>query len=360
MSKTELREGAFPLERKPYTGNLRTLSDVPVAGQNVLLRADLDVPPNSPDGQFRLAALKDTVDLLLHRDAAHIIIMGHMGRPDGFDSLLSTKQLQKPLADAIGHDVGFLDKFQQPTDRISVFENVRFFSGEQKKEAAFARKLAALGQVYVNDAFATSHREDTSMVGLPQVMRHSAAGLRTLEEVSQLEKVLSQPKERLVSLVGGAKIETKMPVIEKLAQISEIVLVGGKMPDEIDRQNIILPDNVGVGRVDASGKDIDGPSAALFAFLMLNEADTIIWNGPMGLIREKQLREGVETEVATREIAHAIAKSNAYSVVGGGDTLAYLTELGLLKYFSFVSTGGGAMLDFISGKPLPALEVLRK
>lgn len=349
-------------ERRPYSGNLRTLEDLRFSGETVLVRADLDVKVNlPPEEQLRLKVLKPTVDYLLENGAKNVILLGHLGRPTYSNHYQSTARLTASLKIALGRHVDFLKSTSKiPTSKVSVFENLRFFRGERDYDPTFADELSQMGTVYVNDAFGNSHRDHISMVALPQKMPQQAAGRRVVEEVEQLEAVLGKPRERKISLIGGAKIDTKLPVVDMLSETSELVLLGGKMPREVAEQNIALPPNVGLARPDENGRDIDGASTALFAHILGHDADTIIWNGPMGVIRPIQLREGVESEISTSEIAHAIAKSKAYSVVGGGDTLSYLAELGILDQFTFTSMGGGAMLDFISGKPLPALEVLRK
>ncbi len=347
-------------ERDPYSGNLKTLDDLDIQGASVLVRGDLDVKYNaSTDGQLRLRALKETVDYLVDHDARRVILLGHVGRPKSNYRSMSTARLVGPLQSTLNRNVNFFrDPKRAPSNKVSVFENLRFNTGETSNDLEFAKELASMGEIYVNDAFGNSHREHASMATLPYLVEQFACGRQVEKEVDALEEVLSRPRDGFISVVGGAKIETKLPVIDRLSGISELVLIGGRMPSEIAEQGLTFPDNVGIARPDEG--DIDGASSALFSYLVRNEAKTIIWNGPMGIIRPRELREGVETEVSTRELALSIARSKAFTVVGGGDTTSYLAELEIVDRFSFVSMGGGAMLDFISGKAMPALEALRK
>lgn len=227
-----------------------------------------------------------------------------------------------------------------------------FWPGETENDVDFAKTLAGLVDVYVNDAFGNSHREHASMVALPALLPH-AAGLHLEREVEALGKLLESPARPFISIVGGAKIETKLPVINNLAKISHHVLVGGELPKEYDEskiENQELRSKIVVAKLTEDGFDIDLESAHRFV-RYIKEAKTIVWNGPMGLFEEGH-------EIGSRGVANAILESGAYSVVGGGETTQFLEKHNLLSRFSFVSAGGGALLEFLSGKELPGIAAL--
>jgi 3-phosphoglycerate kinase len=231
---------------------------------------------------------------------------------------------------------------------VLLSENLRFFDGEEKNDQVFARKLASLADCYVNEAFAASHREHASIVGVPKFLPH-AAGLRLEKEVEILERVLKKPKRPFVVIIGGAKIETKLSVIDNLSNIADTVLVGGKLPQEI--RNTKVKNNVLVGKLTQNSKDLSSDSIEKFKE-KIAKAKMIVWNGPMGIFEEK------ENEQGTREIAEAIAKSKSEKIVGGGETIWALKKYGLEGKIDWISSGGGAMLEFLSGKILPGITAL--
>ncbi len=339
---------------------MKLLSDLDVSGKRVFLRADLDVPvePEAVHNKLeteiatRLTNLKSTFNYLIEKGAFQIIIAGHMGRPEGFDLSLSTKQLIEPLGHILNSEITFSKNFENKTGaKVVLLENLRFWEGEIKNDMEFAKKLASIVDVYVNDAFGNCHREHASMVALPSLLPH-AAGLHLEKEVSELSKILHSAEKPLISVVGGAKIETKIPVIENLVKISDLVLVGGELPVEIKKSNIKLENEnkVLVAGLTSDLKDIDEESTNRFVEV-IKGAKTVVWNGPMGLFEEGFTK-------GTLGLAKAIIDSGAYSVVGGGDSTQFLEKVGLLSKFSFVSAGGGAMLEFLSGKVLPGIKAL--
>jgi phosphoglycerate kinase len=341
---------------------LPKLPDIDVAGKRILLRADLDVP--FADGKIeddtRIQAGLPTIEYLLEKGASQIIIIGHAGRPQGVDKSLSLAPvaswfMQKLVASSQQLEATHLSGFDgwKITDKVSLLENLRFDEGEEKNDPEFSKQLASLADIYIDDAFSVVHREHASIVGVAKLLPH-VAGLRLEKEVEVLSNVLENPKRPLVVLIGGSKMETKLPVIRKMTDVADHVLVGGKLPSEHEALIDIDTKKVTVATLSLDETDITAASVEKF-IEELGKAQTIVWNGPMGLIKE----DALDTEKGTREVAEAIAQSAAYKVVGGGDTLGYLKHLRLAEKFDFVSTGGGAMLDFLAGEKLPGLEALR-
>lgn len=323
---------------------MKLISDIDVTGKRVFLRADLDVDVSKSDDSVRLQNLAPTVKYLFEHEAARILIAGHIGRPQGIDMTLSTKHLLGPLKNILGQEIFFQSNFEQQNGgRIVLFENLRFWPGEEANDAGFAKQLAGLADIYINEAFGVSHRAHASMVGVPAILPH-AAGLHLQKEVETLTKLLKGPERPFVAIVGGAKLETKEPVIGNLAKVADKVLVGGLIAKELASSGKVM-----VAKLTADGKDISQESIDKFAEV-IKSAKTIVWNGPMGYF------EG-GFDKGTIAVAQATSKSGAYSVVGGGDTTEFLASKNLLN-FSFVSSGGGAMLDFLAGKKLPAIAAL--
>ena len=342
---------------------MRLLSEIDVASRRIFVRADLDVPldGNNPGlTATRLTNLKATVDYLVAHRAAKIVIVGHIdrpsvvstidGKPEFYDPKLSTKNLIAPLQQILETKVDFMEGFEAwAGGSIVLFENLRFWSGEIANDGDFAKNLSSLADIYVNESFGNSHRNHASIVALPQILPH-AAGLHLEQEVNVFSNLLSAPQRPFIALVGGAKIETKVPVIENLAEVADKVLVGGELPIEIERSVKKFSDNVLVGALTGDTTELSKQSTKLF-IENIGGAKTLIWNGPLGLI-ERGFRQ------ATIDVAKAICASGAYCVVGGGDTTQFLAHENLLSKFSFVSAGGGAMLEFLSGKKLPGIVAL--
>ncbi len=362
-----------------------------VFGKNVFLRADLDVPLSQPstinnkqltiEDDTRLKASLPTIEYLLKHNAK-VIIAGHLGRPKGIDKSLSLEPVARWfLKEFKIRNLKFEFKLKienlkltklggfdgwQIADNLFLLENLRFYPGEEQNDLEFAEKLASLAQVYVNDAFAMCHRKHASIVGVTCFLPHFA-GFHLAKEVKTLSHATENPKRPLVVIVGGKKIETKLPLVEKMHRIADYVLVGGKIAQEtatlLRIQHEKAPSHGGlliVADSNEDGSDIVPTDAETF-LQIINKAKTIIWNGSMGIIGNEELKiknEKWGSEAGTRKIVKAIIKSGAYSVVGGGDTVEYLNKLGVLSKFSFASTGGGAMLAFLSGEKLPGIEAL--
>lgn len=344
---------------------LRKISEVTdFSGKKVLVRIDSDVEIDNGNilDDTRLQSSIDTISYILEKNGT-VIILGHLGRPDGtadedftlkpvaqwYEGKLNGKVEDQSLGEFKGWKI---------KDNINLIENLRFFKEEEEGNEDFAKKLATLGDIYVNEAFAVSHRDHASISKIAKILP-SYAGFHLLKEVETLSKVLENPERPLVVLIGGAKIETKLPMVETMHKVADYVLVGGQIAEqdkiliqvqhekiEGHKSAVLVADNASDG-LDITPKDTEN-------FIQIFQlAKTIVWNGPVGKMGDSR------TEVNTLKIAEAIANSGAYTIVGGGDSLTLLRQHDLLGKFSFVSTGGGAMLEFLSGKNLPGISTLQ-
>jgi phosphoglycerate kinase len=385
---------------------LRTLRDLPVAGKRVLVRVDFNVPL-APDGRVlddtRLRAVLPTIEFL-RRQGARIILVSHLGRPKGRDPQFSLRPVAEHLSRLLGRPVQFAPDCIGPAVEAMVarlqpgemllLENVRFYPEEERNDPDFARALARLAEVFVNDAFAAAHRAHASTVGVAAYLP-AAAGLLMEKEVTTLREVLEQPARPFVAIVGGAKISTKIGVLQNLLPRVDRLLIGGAMAFtllkargcqvgaslvEEDKlavarsllqqggEKIVLPvDVVAAPRLEPNpptqvvdacripegwlGLDI-GPATVNAWAPILAAARTILWNGPLGAYEVPPFDAG------TRAIGQIVAQSGARSIVGGGDLVAALEQAGLADKMSFVSTGGGATLEFLEGRTLPGIQVL--
>lgn len=344
---------------------LKDIRDAKVEGKRVLLRLDLDVPiKNSKiEDDTRLSDGLSTLEYLLKRKAT-VTIVGHLGRPNGHSEGLSLEEVSKWFLKEINKDlkltkekVGIFDSFKL-LDNLFVLENIRFFKGEEENDEAFAKDLASSFDVFVNDAFAVSHRKHASIVGVTKFLP-SYAGFHLQKEVEELSKILNNPKRPLTVIVGGAKIETKLPLIEKMHHFADYVLVGGKLAGEtkellkVQHEKLVTKKSL-LFVADLNNEKSDITQTSLENFLQIvSLSKTIVWNGPMGRVEDSSGQEG------TKLLAEGIINSSAYTVVGGGDTIGFLEKISLLSKFDFVSSGGGAMLSFLSGEKLQGIEVLR-
>lgn len=385
---------------------LRTLRDLPVAGKRVLVRVDFNVPL-APDGRVlddtRLRAVLPTIEFL-RRQGARIILVSHLGRPKGRDPQFSLRPVAEHLSRLLGRPVQFAPDCIGPAveemvarlqpGEILLLENVRFYPEEERNDPDFARALARLAAVFVNDAFAAAHRAHASTVGVAAYLP-AAAGLLMEKEVTTLREVLEQPARPFVAIVGGAKISTKIGVLQNLLPRVDRLLIGGAMAftllkargcqvgaslveeDKLEvarslleqgGEKIVLPvDVVAAPRLEPNpptqvvdacripegwlGLDI-GPATVNAWAPILAAARTILWNGPLGAYEVPPFDAG------TRAIGQIVAQSGARSIVGGGDLVAALEQAGLADKMSFVSTGGGATLEFLEGRTLPGIQVL--
>lgn len=314
----------------------------------ILLRLDLDVPIE--DGyvteDFRLQAAIPTIKLCI-QNASKVIIMGHIGRPKGADPNLSVASIYKWF---LQH--GFSEDLD--SEKLRLLENLRFENGEDGCDIDYAKELALLGDFFVNEAFAAHHPAASTTV-LPTLLPH-AAGLRFFQEVKKLTQVRENPVHPLVVIIGGVKIEDKLPAIQALSKIADTVLVGGKIAREIAISSTIVEDNVIVGKLNEEGTDITGQTLIEWKEI-IKSAKMIVWNGPIGRVESSDSSKG------TYELAKLVLESDAKVLVGGGDTVGFLDRVGLLDQFmekGFVSTGGGAMLEFLSKGTLPTIDALDK
>jgi phosphoglycerate kinase len=340
----------------------RSVRDADVAGKRVLVRADLNVPLE--DGRVaddtRIEASLATLGLLLERDAAHVAVCSHLGRPKGRDPAYE----MAPVADRL--------KELLPDQRIEVLDNTRFDHGETKNDPETARRLAEGRDLYVNDAFGSAHRAHASTEGVARLLP-AYAGLLLEEELEMLGRLLGEVERPFVLVAGGAKVEDKLDVLVNLGERADDVLVGGKMAEELRDDNPLpyeaqLPtDVVAAAAFDANaesrvtpydglpegwlGLDI-GPATREQFGERIRAAKTVFWNGPMGVFEWPKFADG------TKAVAQAVADAEAFSVVGGGDSVRALQDLGLAERVSWVSTGGGASLEFLSGKELPGVAAI--
>jgi phosphoglycerate kinase len=349
----------------------RSVRDADVGGRRVLVRADLNVPleDGAVADDTRIRAALPTIDLLLQRGAAGIDVCSHLGRPkEGRDPRLSLRPVAQRLAALLGHDVGF----EEAGARVNVLENTRFHPGETKNDPELARELAGGHDLFVQDAFGSVHRAHASTEAVARLLP-AYAGLLLERELEELGKLLGAVDRPFVLVSGGAKVEDKLGVLEHLGGKADVVLVGGKMAEQLRVDNplsfdVVLPvDVVAAAEFSADaetrvvgyddvpddwlGLDIGPDTRRLFAD-RLAEARTIFWNGPMGVFEWRPFADG------TRAVAHAVAESGAYSVVGGADSARALQELGLADQVSWLSTGGGAALELLEGKELPGVAVI--
>ena len=340
---------------------MRSIRDADVAGKHVLVRADLNVPLEAGRvaDDTRLRAALPTLELLRDRHAASITICSHLGRPNGPDSALA----MEPVAERLR------ELFQGP---LAVLENTRFDPGETRNDPAFAETLAAGQDLFVEDAFGSVHRAHASTVGVPSLIP-AYAGLLLERELEHLGRLLGEVDRPYVLVCGGAKVEDKLGVLKHLGRRADTVLVGGRLAEQLRIRNTLefpveLPvDVVGAPRFEPEaparifpvehlpyawlGLDIGPRTRARFTEILLR-ARTIFWNGPMGVFEWPQFADG------TKAVATAVVEADAYTVVGGADSLRALNELRLTDLVSWASTGGGAALELLEGKELPGIAVI--
>ncbi len=351
---------------------LKKIQTYKFKNKKVLLRAGLNVPIENGEVReaYKIEAIKDTVDFIIAQ-GGKVTLVSHLGRPLEYHKnnpgaewmeQFSLRQILPNLRGILNRNIKFVSSCHSNVikkeletsadDEVVLLENVRFYEEEKKNDAEFARKLAENFDVFVNDAFGVCHRSHASVIGVTKTLP-AFAGFQLQREVKNLERVKKYPEHPAVAIIGGAKIETKLPLIEALSENYDFILVGGKIANEAVDKNInfnsrvILPvDFAGEGRFDIGEYTIKEFSK------IISQAETIVWNGPLGLFEKKPYDKG------TRKIMEAIVQSGAFSVVGGGESVEAVQKNNLADKFSFVSTGGGAMLEFLSDEAMPGLEVL--
>lgn len=351
----------------------RSVEQAPVEGAGVLLRVDFNVPleGGAVADDTRIRAAMPTVERLLQRRADPVRLCSHLGRPDGPDPALSLRPVAARAGEVLGRPIAFDD----PGVPLTLLENVRFHPGELSNDRAFAAELAAGCDLFVNDAFGSAHRAHASTEGVAHLLP-AYAGLLLRRELEELTVLLDEPARPFVAVVGGAKVADKIGVLHSLAEQADVLLVGGKMAEELrgghdlaGRQaEILLPDDVVAAsafdaRADTAivpweavpegwlALDI-GPVARERFAQEVRSAATVFWNGPMGVFEWGPFAAG------TRAVAEAAAASAARTVVGGGDSARAIEELGLADRIDWVSTGGGASLELLEGVELPGVAAL--
>lgn len=381
--------------------------DLDLTGKRVLIREDLNVPVKNGEitSDARLRAALPTIELALAK-GAKVMVCSHLGRPEEgvYDEEFSMQPVVSYLQSVLKVPVRLVKEYLTGVDiaqdEVVVFENVRFNKGESKNDETLSRQLAALCDVFVMDAFGTAHRAQATTHGVAKFAPIACAGPLLAAELEALAAALKNPKRPLVAIVGGSKVSTKLTVLESLSSIVDQLVVGGGIANtfiaatghavgkslcEVDLipeaqrllasakasgSNIPVPTDVVTGKAfsentvaelkqvaDISTDDMVfdiGPASTAELVNILKNAGTIVWNGPVGVFEFEQFAAG------TKAIAEAIAASNAFSIAGGGDTLAAIDKYGVADQISYISTGGGAFLEFLEGKTLPAVEILEQ
>ncbi|HCV01681.1 MULTISPECIES: phosphoglycerate kinase [Pseudoalteromonas] len=383
------------------------MADLDLNGKRVLIREDLNVPvkEGKVTSDARIRAALPTIKLALEK-GAKVMVMSHLGRPtegeydEAFSLAPVVDYLNNALEQTVRLEKDYLDGVDVADNEVVVFENVRFNVGEKKNDETLSKKLAALCDVYVMDAFGTAHRAQASTHGVGLFADVACAGPLLAAELDALGKALDNPARPLVAIVGGSKVSTKLTVLDSLSKVVDQLVTGGGIAntfiaaaghpvgkslfeaDLIDEANklsaaakanngeIPVPTDVVVGNefsesAVATLKDVTevtdedmifdiGPDTANQLAKIIANAGTVVWNGPVGVFEFDQFGNG------TRAIADAIANSNAFSIAGGGDTLAAIDKYGIADKVSYISTGGGAFLEFLEGKKLPAVAMLEE
>ena len=383
------------------------MTDLDLKGKRVLIREDLNVPirDGTVTSDARIRASLPTVRLALER-GARVMLMSHLGRPKKgeYDAALSLEPVALRLSELLGRKVAlvgdWLDGVEVGPGEAVLLENVRFNRGEKKDDEGLARRMAALCDVYVMDAFGTAHRAEASTHGVARFAPVACAGPLLVGELVALATALDEPARPLVAIVAGSKVSTKLTVLEALlARVDQLIVGGGiantflaavgmpvgkslHEPDMVDMARrlieqsqargveIPIPTDVVVGREFSASAEADvkpvaavsaddmildiGPDTAERLAGIVGRAGTVIWNGPVGVFEFDQFGEG------TKVLANAIAQSAAFSLAGGGDTLAAIEKYGVEEGMSYISTGGGAFLEFVEGKTLPAVAILEE
>lgn len=379
-----------------------------VAGQRVFIRADLNVPQDDAGRiteDTRIRASVPCIEMALKAGAA-VMVTSHLGRPtEGeFKPEDSLAPVAKRLGELLGREVplvaNWVDGVQLAPGQLVMLENCRLNKGEKKNDEALAKKLAALTDIFVHDAFGTAHRAEASTYGIAQFAKIACAGPLLAAEIDAITKALANPKRPLVAIVAGSKVSTKLSILQSLAKNVDQLIVGGGIantfmlaaglpigkslaePGLLDDAKAVIaamrargaevpiPSDVVVAKefkadapatvkaaADVAPDDLIldiGPQTAALLAAQLKAAGTIVWNGPVGVFEFDAFAKGTEA------IARAIAESSAFSIAGGGDTLAAIAKYGIEKDVGYISTGGGAFLEVLEGKTLPAFEILQR
>lgn len=393
-----------------YMSGVKSLRDVDIEGKRVLIRVDFNVPVDSHNNisdDRRIRAALPTINYCIDHNACSIVLVSHLGNPkDGYDEKYSLKHIQKRVERLLEKKVEFIDNFEDSKDeiatcsleRVFLLENIRFYAGEKKNDKELSKKLASICDIYVNDAFGTSHREHASTFGITEFVDTKVAGFLMMREIEAFSKALEEPVHPISLVVGGAKISSKITLLETVLEKIDKLIIGGAMSNtflkalgydmkeslyesdyvEIASKVLVQAKESGVKLylpvdvviTDSVEKPIDvkvvpaqdvldgfkavdiGPATVKLFSEAIELSNTIIWNGPMGIYELDKFSKG------TFKIATAIADCYAYTIVGGGDTADAVDKCGEASNFSFISTGGGASLELLEGKILPGFKNL--
>lgn len=341
---------------------MKTLKDnlQEIANQTVIVRCNFDVPLEN--GQVvDTTRIEDAVDTIkaLTDQSNRLILIAHQDRPDGqFKKEACLKPIVPVLENLLNQPVAFADyqpDFHQvaiaPNQPITLVDNLRFWAQEEENHPDFTAWLTSLADTYINEAFANCHRDHASITGIAQKLP-AFAGLHLTKEIELLEKVRSNPEKPLVVVLGGAKLETKEPLVEAFADSADHILVGGKIAVDLKAKHQTPPGNVTIAELTEDQKDITQEAAHNFAQI-IQQAQTVIWNGTMGVFEEPEHLEG------TKIVAQAVNQTEAFTLVGGGDTETALTQLKLESGIDHISSGGGAMLTYLQTGTLIGIEELQ-
>ena len=392
---------------------MKSINEISFIGKKVFIRTDFNVPFNE-DGEItdnsRIVASLPTIEFVISRGGA-CILASHLGRPDGKNPELSLRKIIPELKKLLGEDVIFLeDSIGDQTKEICsnlkkgqivLLENIRYYKEETKADVGFAKQLSGLADIYINDAYGTTHREHASTATIAQFFSEKAPGMLLEKEISSLKKLMDKPKKPVTAIIGGAKVSSKISVIANILGFVDNLIIGGGMAYtfiknnggrigdsifEADRLNdcteilskaknenvnVFLPEDIlcsnefsnsGLQKVTNiyevpegwQGLDIGPKTMEKFKQVILRSS-TILWNGPMGVFEIPSFEKG--TSVVAKTVAKA-TQSGAYSLIGGGDSVAAIKKFGLQNQVSFISTGGGAMLESLEGKLLPGINAL--
>jgi len=352
---------------------MRKLQDAQIEGKKVILRVDFNVAVE--DGRvkekFKITTVKETLDYLMEKKSK-VALLTYLGRPKGKKDLkFSLEKIRDDIENVLGYTIKFVpdcigEEVKKATDdlkdgEVALLENVRFYKGEgdEKSEGydeEFAKKLSIGFDLFVNDAFSQSHRNQASIAGVPKYIP-SCAGLLLQKEISQMEKIKNDFVRPAVAIIGGAKIETKLPVIKFFEEKYDYVLVGGKIANEaLDEkkefsEKVILPTDFVDDRLDIGKNTVEKFKE------IISVSKTILWNGPLGKFEDEKYSMG--TYEILDEILVTKKAKDAYVVIGGGETLEALENKNAINKVDFVSTGGGAMLEYLGGKKMPGVEALK-
>ena len=387
----------------------KSIKDIDLSNARVLIRVDFNVPMDkdfniSDDTRIREAL--PTINHCIDSNAACITLVSHLGRPKGKDSKFSLQHILKRLERLLGRSVLFAESIERARDlqknkgSIILLENIRFYEGEEKNDDALSKNLSTLCDIYVNDAFGTSHRAHASTYGIAKFTQQKVAGILLKKEIDSFAKALNNPIKPMLLIIGGSKVSSKLALLYNILQVVDKVIIGGAMSNTFlkalgynmqksliedalieDAKKILnlakekgtkiyLPvDVISTTSLDSNrhikttpAQDVPegymavdiGPASTRLFNQVIRDSNTIIWNGPLGIYEEPQFSRG------TFSIAHAISDTYAFSLIGGGDTADAVDKAGERDNMSFISTGGGASLELLEGKILPAFEVLDK